>query len=286
LTLRAKGIVYYLAISFGLAWSSWEIAIRTGISVLSWQFELYALPGAFAPAIACFVVRKWITREGFADAGLGLHVRSWRLYLFAWLLPLAVVALVVAEAVALGISSPDFTLVHAVAAKAAAHDVSSISQHGLLIVPQLMLTSVVLTPVLWGEEFGWRSYLQQRIFVGRPVLAATATGLIWGAWHFPITLRGYDYPDHPVLGSFLLIIIAVLIAYIFGWIRERSGTIWAPSLAHAAVNSTGGLSLLWLAGTYGPSIISFGGLLAVPPLFIVCLCIGYFDRCRPRARGA
>ena len=34
------------------------------------------LPVVFVPAIATFVVRKWITREGFADAGLRLNLRA------------------------------------------------------------------------------------------------------------------------------------------------------------------------------------------------------------------
>ena len=41
--------------------------------------------GAFAPAVAGFIVRKWITREGFAGAGLRPNLRKWPYYLVAWL---------------------------------------------------------------------------------------------------------------------------------------------------------------------------------------------------------
>jgi uncharacterized protein len=280
---RKKGIAWYLALSFGLAWVTWEFEFRSGISVLSWQFELYALPGAFAPAIAAIIVRKWITCEGFADAGLALNLRRWPYYLFGWLLPLAVVAVIVAEAMALGIGMPDFTLAHAVTAGAAGHNVGALDHAGALIVPELMLAAILTTPVLWGEEFGWRGYLQQRILIGRPLPAAMVTGLIWGFWHFPVILRGYDYPDHPALGSLLLVVLAVLLAYIFGWIREKSGSIWASSLAHAATNTVGGLALLWLAGAAGPSVASYGGVLALPPLFVVCACIYYATRKRASA---
>ena len=270
-----KGVIWFLVISFGVAWISWEIALATGVSVLSSQFQLYALPGAFAPAIAAFVVRKWITREGFADADLGLQPARWRYYLLAWLLPLAVVATIVLEAMVLGIARPDFSLSRAVTAGYAAKELGN---RGLLIVPIVMITAVLLTPVLWGEEFGWRGYLQKRLFVGRPVRAAIATGLIWGVWHFPLTLRGYNYPDHPIVGSLMFAVFAVLIAYIFGWIRERSGSIWASSLAHAATNTIGNLALLWLAGPQGPFVVSYAGLLAFPPLAIVCLCIFHAER--------
>lgn len=273
-----RGVIWFLLITFGIAWGAWEFAIRSGVSVLSWEFQLYALPGAFAPAIAAIVVRKWITREGFADAGLRLNLHRWPYYLFAWLLPLLVVMAILLQAIVLGIGEPDFTLARAVAADPAGRDLTAVSQAGLVIVPQVLLMAVLLTPVLWGEEFGWRGYLQTRLFAGRPVAAATATGVIWGLWHLPVTLRGYDYPDHPILGSMLLTVIAVLLAYIFGWIRERSGSIWTASLAHSATNSVGALAVLWLAGTQGPSIISYGGLLAVPPLMLVCVCIYWAER--------
>jgi membrane protease YdiL (CAAX protease family) len=53
----------------------------------------------------------------------------------------------------------------------------------IAIVLALAVSSVVLTLVLWGEEFGWRGYLQLRLFPQHPLLAAMATGVIWGIWH-------------------------------------------------------------------------------------------------------
>ncbi len=271
-------MAWFLAICFGLAWTTWELVIRSGVSVLSWQFQLYALPGAFAPAIATVIVRRWITREGFGDAGLGLHAARWPYYLFAWLLPLVVVAIIVGEGIALRIAQPDFTLTGAIATGAAGRSLTALRNPGLMIVPQVMVFAILTTPVLWGEEFGWRGYLQARLYAGRPVAAAIATGLIWGIWHYPLTLRGYNYPDHPILGSLLFTAITVPFAYIFGWIRARSGSIWASSLAHAATNSIGGLSLLWFAGAHSPLIVGYGGLLALPPLLMICLCLFWADR--------
>ncbi len=56
---------------------------------------------------------------------------------------------------------------------------------------------------------------------------------------------------------------------------DRSGTIWASSLAHSATNSVGGgLSYLWLAGVKGPTWTGYGGMLALPVLLAVCVCLG------------
>jgi hypothetical protein len=47
-------------------------------------FQYIALPGALSPAIAAIIVRKWVTREGFVDAGLKPNLsKAWRYYLFA-----------------------------------------------------------------------------------------------------------------------------------------------------------------------------------------------------------
>jgi len=43
--------------------------------------------------------------------------------------------------------------------------------------------SVLVAPLVLGEELGWRGYLQLRLFPAQPFLAALATGLIWGVWH-------------------------------------------------------------------------------------------------------
>ena len=105
-----RGITAYLLIAFGLAWLLWEIALRIGPSADNPLFQLAILPGSFAPAIASVVVRKWISREGFRDAGLRLNLRRWRYYLAGWSLPLLGVSAIVILAVVLGIANPDFTL--------------------------------------------------------------------------------------------------------------------------------------------------------------------------------
>ena len=273
-----RGVIWFLAIAFGLAWISWEIAIQSGVPVLSAQFQLFAIPGAFAPAIAAFIVRKWITREGFGDAGLSIHIRSWRFYLLAWLLPLAVVAAITAQAVVLGIAEPDFTLERASATEIAGSRVEGLGDLAWLVVPQVMILAIVATPILWGEEFGWRGYLQLRILVGRPVAAAVVTGIIWAIWHFPITLRGYNYPEQPLLGSLIFVGITVPLSYLFGWLREKTGSIWAASLAHASTNAIGSLAMLWFAGAASLHLVSYGGLLALAPLFAACAIVYWSER--------
>ena len=273
---HTKGIASYLIIAFGLAWILWEIPMRLGVTVRSPWFQAAVLPGAFAPALACIVVRRWITREGFGDAGLRLNLRRWPYYLAGWLLPLPVMAVIILLALLLGIARPDFTLTRALQVLSGGAAPPPMPSGLLALLPfQLLLTALIATPLLWGEEFGWRSYLQIRLFPDRPLLAAVATGFIWGVWHYPINLRGYNFPGHPVLGLILFPIGTALLSIILGWLRLRTGSIWAPSLAHAATNAVGGsLTVLLFLGSAADLIwVSYLGVLSWLPLGLVCLWI-------------
>ncbi len=254
-----KGVIWYLILAFAGAWIPWEIALRAGIPVSSQAFQIAALPGAFAPAIAAIIVRKWITREGFADAGLRLNLEKWPYYVVALLLPFAVLAVVVLEAKVFSIATPDVSKV-------------------LTLAPLLALTAIVSTPVFWGEEFGWRGYLQMRLFVGRPFWAACATGVIWAVWHYPVILRGYDYPGHPLDGAAVFTVGTVLTSIVFGWLRNATGSVWATSLAHAATNAIGAGLGIALFGRENPVLVGYAGLLGFVPLGLLCIWIVWTGR--------
>jgi membrane protease YdiL (CAAX protease family) len=281
---KTRSIAGYLFLAFGMAWILWEIPIQLGVSPRSPLFQLAALPGGFAPAIAAIIVRKWITQEGFEDAGLRLELQKWPYYLVAWLLPLLVTAIIVTLAVALGISQPDFSLQRALGVLAPeGSNPPSLPPNIWLVMPfQLLIVALAVTPILWGEEFGWRGYLQLRLQGQRPLLAAVATGLIWGFWHYPLLLRGYNYPDHVILGLFVFPVSTVLLSIVFGWLRLRTGSIWPPSLAHAATNVVGGTLTVFLF-TGGPNwvFVSYLGLLGWIPLGAICAWIVLTGQLKP-----
>ncbi len=282
--IRKKGIAVYLLIAFAMAWVLWGTAWLMGMSPRSPLFQLAGLPGAFAPAVAAIVVRKWVTREGFADAGLRLNLRKWPYYLCGWLLPLLVTTVIVVLAVVLGLSQPDFSLQRAARILfPEASEVPPIPPGLWLILPmQLMIGPLVATPISWGEEFGWRGYLQIRLLSDRPLLAAVTTGLIWGVWHYPINLMGYNYPDDPILGLLVFPVATVLLSIIFGWLRLRTGSVWAASLAHAATNAIG-VSLTMLLFMGGPHwiLVSYVGVVGWVPLGALCAWIVFSGQLRP-----
>jgi CAAX protease family protein len=270
-----KGVLVFLFLAFGIAWGSWELLLPKTTTNLM-LFELAAAPGAFAPALATFIVRKWVTREGFGDAGLALNLRKWPYYLIAWFLPFGVIAFIVAIAMTTGIAQPDFT-----PAQALAHLPPQIPKADVKFILPLttLLTAFVTTPLLFGEEFGWRGYLQFRLFPGRPISAAIVTGLIWGIWHWPLLARGFDSAGDPLTSQALLCVCAVFMSIIFGWLREKSGSIWVTSLAHSATNGIGGaLTTLWFPDHSKTFLVSYSGLLSFIPLGLFSLWIALRSR--------
>ena len=109
----------------------------------------------------------------------------------------------------------------------------------------------------------------------RPTLiAAVATGVIWSLWHLPLNLRGYNFPDQPILGMLVFTVSAIMLSIIFGWLRTKTGSIWSASLGHSATNAIGGnLTLLLFIGAPNWILVSYVGILAWIPLAILCAWI-------------
>jgi membrane protease YdiL (CAAX protease family) len=247
------------------------------------------LPGAFAPAVAALVVRKWITREGFADAGLGLNLRKWPYYVVAWLLPLMVVACIVIAAVLLGLGAPDFSLVRGIKylSRSAGGAPAHVPPHPWLLIATLPVSAIFATPILFGEEFGWRGYLQLRLFPDRPLSSAVVTGVIWGIWHSPLLLRGYDLPDNRPAGFTVFLVSTIFLSIIFGWLRLKTGSIWSSSLAHSATNAVGvSLTMLLFGGGASFLFVSYCGILGWIPLAAFSAWIVLAGHLKPTDHGS
>jgi uncharacterized protein len=269
-----RGVPIFLLITFGGTWGVWGIAWLFGVFTPGPVGQIVVALGAFAPAIAAIIVRRFVTREGFADAGLRLQLRNgWPYYLFAWLIPLPVVAAIVALSAVLHIVSADVIVQRATTAPAA--------------LPLAALGGALISaPLFWGEEFGWRSYLQLRVS-SHPPYAAILTGLIWGVFHYPVILVGFEGYENVLLGLAVFPVSTVLLSIIFAWLRLKSGCVWVTCLAHAATNGVGGglTAYMFLSGGHF-LLTSYLGVLGWVPLGILCAWILLTGRLasRPDAR--
>jgi membrane protease YdiL (CAAX protease family) len=103
------------------------------------------------------------------------------------------------------------------------------------------LQSVLLAPILaivitFGEEYGWRGYLQTELFKLGRRRGVVLLGIIWGAWHWPIILMGYNYPGHPLLGVVLMTLYTTGLAVVLGYAVLRSRSVLLSSYLHGLNN--------------------------------------------------
>lgn len=130
----------------------------------------------------------------------------------------------------------------------------------------MQLIALLITVAALGEEIGWRGFLLPAL---RPLGTAPAlllSGLVWGVWHAPLVLLGYNYGTISPLGVVMMSITTILVGVLFGWLRMRSASVYPSAFAHGALNASGGTLLAAFVPTaagIAPSVLGWVGWLLV-----------------------
>jgi membrane protease YdiL (CAAX protease family) len=130
------------------------------------------------------------------------------------------------------------------------------------LIPSLAVSMMLVGPFLgliisFGEEYGWRGYLQTELTRLGRIRGVFLLGVIWGIWHWPIIWMGYNYPGEPVLGSVAMVVLCVILAYFLAHAVFKSNGVWTAAYLHALSNQS--LSFFILALVAPTSMLfSFG----------------------------
>ncbi|WP_432789852.1 CPBP family intramembrane metalloprotease [Brevibacterium sp. K11IcPPYGO002] len=115
-----------------------------------------------------------------------------------------------------------------------------------------------------GEEFGWRGWLLTSL---RPLgtwPALLIVGVVWGLWHAPLILLGYNFNRPDITGLGLMVGGCIIVGILFGWLRLRTGSVWPAVFAHAALNGSTGMLLALVidagASTPDPALMTLLGV--------------------------
>lgn len=115
----------------------------------------------------------------------------------------------------------------------------------------LILGYPLMLILLMGEEIAWRGYLQEKLiktFGGLKGLIFL--GLIWGIWHLPLSLQGYNLPSSPILETLITTpLMCVALSLMIGYYGINSKSIFIGLLLHTSNNHFGGI-FLYLTETY------------------------------------
>lgn len=114
------------------------------------------------------------------------------------------------------------------------------------VTPAPYLALVMLIPnffcsfePFWGEEYGWRYFLQPRLQSRFGMRGGVLLlGVLWGLWHLPLNLF-YHNPDTALQNVAGQLITCVTVGVFFAWAYLKTGNIWAPVLLHFFNNNLG-----------------------------------------------
>ena len=253
----------------------------------------------FTPAVAVLVVTfvMRVPARGHRARFLGLWPlrpakRVVWLMVAAWLVPPVLVGVSILVAVALGFVQLDLTF------SAFAAELAKALPAGTPLPPVevVVLAQLAAVPVgalfnsvfAFGEEIGWRGWLLPAL---RPLgtwPALLLSGVIWGIWHSPIILLGYNFGRTDITGVLFMIGGCVAWGVLLGWVRLRSASVWPAVIAHGSLNAAAGLVVLFAAAQPDLALAGPLGVAAWIVLALVVLVLqltGQF-RQQPELAGA
>ena len=114
---------------------------------------------------------------------------------------------------------------------------SSDPVYSLLVLLSLPLSFFLAFAPFFGEEYGWRAFLQpllQKRF--GPRAGAVLLGVLWGLWHLPLNIFYYS-PATWVQSLTNQIALCVCLAAFFGYAQHKTRTVWVPVMLHFLNNN-------------------------------------------------
>lgn len=202
----------------------------------------------FLPA-AGVVFTRLVTGEGIKDTFIRFDLKEgkYKYYLLTWFMPsvLTLIGTVLYFMCFKSNYSSDMEYIIATLTKQGASGLtpdimmkSAISQG---------LTAVVIGPVIncltcFGEEWGWRGYLLPKLYgKSKPLLLMIIMGIIWGMWHLPLIIAGYnygtEYTGYPFLGVAAMILFCFSVGTLLSYATLKTGSCIPAVIGHGAVNS-------------------------------------------------
>lgn len=118
-----------------------------------------------------------------------------------------------------------------------------------LTLAQGMIAGVTINAVAaFGEELGWRGFLLDEFKKMTFMKASLLIGAIWGIWHAPLILMGHNYPQHPVIGVFMMTVFCILLTPLFIYVTIRARSVIAAAVIHGTLNAVAGISIMMVSG--------------------------------------
>jgi len=224
-----------------------------GAKALGQQGAYLAQAYMLTPAIAAIITRLFFYEPRFRDANL--RFGKLKDYFKFWAISIGIIVLSYLFFTLLGSISWDFTgqaFLERLAQQfeAAGQDLYAALPPGF--TPQMMLTIYFIGGLTifnimpgiitgFGEEFGHRGFMFPLLYQIKPWVGILVGGLIWFAWHLPLTLivpQSIEYSSgQTVLNYFTLGIGSICTFVYLSYVYVKSSSVWVTAFAHIAMNN-------------------------------------------------
>lgn len=276
----------FVGLTFVFSWLLVIIFLAFGGKWNTHHAVIVAVGYMFIPTVVTIIIQKGIYKEPVKEP-LGISFKFNRWFLVAWLLPpLIAFATIGITLLFPGIEyTPDMSgflermngILTPEQVQKALEQTAKIPFHIFwFTLIQGLIAGITINAVAgFGEELGWRGFLQKELSPIGFWKSSILIGFIWGVWHFPLIIQGHNYPVHPFIGVFMMIAWCMLLAPIFSYIRIKSKSVIVVSILHGTLNATAGLAIIIIKGgndlTTGVTGLPGFIILAIVNLFIFLL---------------
>jgi membrane protease YdiL (CAAX protease family) len=285
-----RGIGWFIIISYVLIWLLVLPMYLDGKGLNS-PWAALTLMMNFCPTVATLIVTRWVSPlpQTRRATGLrwGVKGSRWSLYyLFGWLAFVGMSLAAPFVAAAFGLYSLDLANFSGFRASLEAGYGAQGAQQMLSMGPIqvvvlfglgfTLLYALLITPLTFGEEWGWRGYLLPQLLPLGQWPALLLSGAIWGFWHTPLILLGFDYPLHPALGILLITLLGMIFGTLLGWTRLKTGSVWPAVLGHAGIDASAGAILVFgrAGAPFDSAVLGLTGWTGwIVPLLIIALLV-------------
>jgi uncharacterized protein len=292
--LEVKRIIIFLAFAYGIAWAAGlAIYLSGGLAGAAAGGQsmllIYTLLAVYmcAPALA-HVLTRLLTKEGWHGTLLRPKFKhGWRYWLACWFGPgiLTFIGMAVFFVIFPQYFDPNLGAVKMLLESATQQTGKTLpAMSPWVIIGIQSLQAFLIAPVVnglltFGEEFGWRSYLITKLMPLGWRRAMLVMGVIWGVWHWPLTVQGHnyglEYPGVPWLGMLAMVWFTFALGTFLGWANLKAGSVWPAVIGHGAINGIAGIAVLFVQGdpnpVLGPSVAGVIGASGFALLAIILL---------------
>lgn len=238
-------IILFVVVTYGLNYSLLNWAQNSFLSskrefIIQWGLLLQMwIPGTTS------IIFRLVFGRGFKDCGWKIgNIKFW---LLAFCIPLSVPF--ISYLITFFIGESSITLanignyIYQDVLKLFTLDWPTWFTHSLWL--DLLVRSIVVLTVglsinfifAFGEELGWRGYLQQRIIETKFKYPYALCGIIWALWHFPFLWYLYNPTFSQILQIIFFIINIILLGEIIGYLQTDSSSVWISTMVHATHNT-------------------------------------------------